>query len=149
MVRLKGYPNYSIDCSGKVYSHTRDIYLKQCLSNKGYPVVYLRANGESHTLPVHRLVALTFLPGDSTLTVNHINCDKTDNRVENLEWLSRGDNNALDKQKDYLLYDPDGDTVLVRNLRQFCASVSLNYKSMHNAMTKDSEYLGWQCFKYS
>lgn len=44
---------------------------------------------------VHRLVAEAFIPNpDMKQDVNHINCNKSDNRAENLEWVSRSENQA-------------------------------------------------------
>ena len=59
----------------------------------GYFQVNLRKNGEYKTCSLHRLVAQTFLPNPNNLPqVNHIDQDKTNNRVENLEWKSPKDN---------------------------------------------------------
>lgn len=45
--------------------------------------------------PVHRLVALAFIPAeDSKSFVNHKNLDRSDNRVENLEWCTARENSA-------------------------------------------------------
>lgn len=59
----------------------------------GYFQVQLWKNKEYKTCLVHRLVAETFLENPENLPeVNHIDEDKTNNRVENLEWKSRRDN---------------------------------------------------------
>ena len=63
------------------------------ISNKGYLEVTLTINGKSHFKRVHQLVALAFLSNPNKYTcINHINEDKTDNRVENLEWCTNSQN---------------------------------------------------------
>lgn len=66
--------------------------LKSSLDKYGYHIVSLYKDGKSKTYKVHRLVALAFLEGDNTLTVNHIDECKTNNHVSNLEYLTLLDN---------------------------------------------------------
>ena len=55
----------------------------------GYLRVEMSNNGKHKLNLVHRLVAMAFIPNANNYNeINHINCDKTDNRVENLEWCS-------------------------------------------------------------
>ena len=59
----------------------------------GYFQVGLRKDGISKYLLVHRLVANAFIPNPQNLkTVNHIDEDKSNNNVSNLEWMSQTDN---------------------------------------------------------
>lgn len=52
---------------------------------------YVKIDLNHHLFAVHRLVCKCFF-GDSNLEVNHINGDKTDNRLENLEYCTRSEN---------------------------------------------------------
>ena len=93
---------YQVSNLGRVRSVTRTgtngrIYdgkiLSDCDNGYGYRVVYLKVNGKRTTHSVHRLVANAFLDNsDNKETVNHINGDKTDNCVTNLEWATYSEN---------------------------------------------------------
>ena len=66
--------------------------LKPRLNTCGYHHVSLCKEGKVKNFLVHRLVALAFLEGNNSLTVNHIDECKTNNHVSNLEYLTQGDN---------------------------------------------------------
>lgn len=100
---LAALPGYEVSTGGEVRSMPREgkgrwglqsragVLLKAPIcSSTGYAKV--RICGRSWA--VHRLVAETFLPPLAGQCVNHKNGDRTDNRVENLEWSSYSENNA-------------------------------------------------------
>lgn len=95
-VLIDGFPDYMINDKGKIISFRRKnpVYIKGKISQGGYHVVGLRSEeGVRKHLLVHRLVALAFLKNDKKMPViNHINGDKLDNRVENLEWCDMSHN---------------------------------------------------------
>ena len=65
----------------------------QKIRKDGYLEVALYKNGKGKYIQVHRLVAKSFIPNPKKLPqVNHIDGIKTNNIVENLEWVSISDN---------------------------------------------------------
>ena len=98
IVNGEPWENYQVSNFGRIlslnYNHTGKPELMTPRKRKnGYFQVNLRKNGEYKTCSLHRLVAQTFIPNPNNLPqVNHIDQDKTNNRVENLEWKSPKDN---------------------------------------------------------
>lgn len=109
---IEGYENlYQVSSKGRVKSLERidnnnhpvkERILKCHKQNNGYLMVYLSKNGKRKHHLIHRLVAQAFIPNHKNKSeVDHINTDRTDNRVENLRWVTRSENqnNPLTKKK--------------------------------------------------
>ena len=96
MLGFKEIPNYSeymISNKGEVYSVKSQRNLTWSYNHAGYPTVCLTINKKEYTRKVHKLVALTFLPNPKNLPqINHIDGDKLNNNVENLEWCTASHN---------------------------------------------------------
>jgi len=91
------YPNYLIYPDGKVWSKNSNRFMKYWLSKPGYCFIKLAndkfKNGKRKSFSVHRLVAIHYINNPTNLSdVNHIDGNKTNNNVDNLEWLSHSDN---------------------------------------------------------
>lgn len=106
---IEGYNgHYQISTNGNVRSRDRFIAMangrtrfyrgrtiKFAGKRAGYRFVLLSSGRKRKKHYLHRLVAEAFIPRtDPTLEVNHINGKKSDNRVENLEWVTHAENIA-------------------------------------------------------
>ena len=91
--RIDGFPNYSVSNLGKVMNNNTGKLIKPYNMN-GYVQVTLRHCGNSVKRTVHRLVALSFiLNPENKPQVNHIDGNRSNNRVDNLEWCTAHENN--------------------------------------------------------
>ena len=89
---------YLVSNIGNVYTTINRCYILPKVDNHGYLCVSFRlpTSSKPKTLRVHRLVLGVFYEGEppkTIETVNHINGDKGDNRIENLEYCSVAENN--------------------------------------------------------
>ena len=94
---VNGFPKYKISNRGRVISlHSgREKYLLPEIDRYGYARVVLCHNGYHKRKLIHRLVAEHFLECPDNyeeLTIDHLDYDKTNNRPENLEWVTSSEN---------------------------------------------------------
>jgi hypothetical protein len=102
IIAIKQDPNYGVDELGNVYSIRFNRKLKGGLNNKGYLQIAMCKNGKCSTYLVHRLVYeahVGVIP--EGYTVDHIDRDITNNKVENLRVLTYKENSWNTAAKGY------------------------------------------------
>jgi hypothetical protein len=88
---VKSLPKEWISAKGVVVRKHNGIVLKKHKNRSGYYAISFTINKKPKTHLIHQLVAITFLnhkPNGHTLVIDHINDDKLDNRVENLQIVT-------------------------------------------------------------
>lgn len=95
-IAIQGYSDYYVSSNGYVLSqkYGKQRILKPSLCGQKYPQVNLSSNGKLKVFKVHRLVACAFLGAEnnSVLCVNHIDGNKSNNNINNLELCTQGHN---------------------------------------------------------
>ena len=84
-------PRYSISDNGLIRNNKTNRLLKPWIDHSGYYII--KFGFKSKNISVHRLVALTFIPNpENKEQINHKDCNKLNNEISNLEWVSRSEN---------------------------------------------------------
>lgn len=93
MKKIEGFDNYVITDNAEVINTNTGRVLKQNKNPKGYMQIILSCEGKSSTKSIHRLVFEAYRGKiKKGLTVNHIDGDKSNNKINNLELLTQKEN---------------------------------------------------------
>lgn len=90
---IEGFDNYQISNLCRVKNIKFNRLVKPLLDNRGYIMVNLYKEGKMKRLSLHRLIAIAFIPNpENKPCIDHINTDRSDNRIENLRWCTQKEN---------------------------------------------------------
>lgn len=93
MEMIKDYPIYSITIDGQVINNKTKKKLKPFVNNGYYRINLYDSENSRKTLYLHRLIAETYIPNPNNKPeVNHIDGNKLNNSIDNLEWVDRIEN---------------------------------------------------------
>ena len=106
---IEDFPNYEVSTFGNIKNTTTNKMLKLQQNYAGYVKITLCTNNKkSNSCIVHRLVANSFIPNpENKSTVNHIDRNKSNNHIDNLEWATMSEQNyhsALVSKKERPLF---------------------------------------------
>ena len=148
---------YLISNYGFVYSKKRSRNLKMIIKKDGYHTIHVRHNEKYRNMFVHRLVALAFIPNPfNKKEVNHIDGNKSNNHVVNLEWCTPSENikhsfsiglNSQEHRKNNRKINPDNDVKNVKiihnmgfSYKQIAILYGVSDDTIRNIITKKGAY---------
>ena len=114
MKQIYNYDNYMIDENGNIFNKTTNKYLKGSIGENGYKYYRLSQDNHKKMYYAHRLVAEHFLNNPNNFpVVNHIDGNKLNNNINNLEWVTYSENtkhwkdnsNGIRRQTEYYQED--------------------------------------------
>ena len=141
---IEDFPDYQISNQGRVRSlyyrkksKTPNLQLlKPSIGNHGYPVV----NIKKKVWTVHRFVAKAFIPNPNNLPcIDHIDRNRTNNKVENLRWVSYSENlcNKQTRTNHYYIHKTEYNKYCVRIAK---LGICKNFETLDEALEfRDSQ----------
>lgn len=142
---IEDYPNYQVSSMGRVkvinYQHTdKEKILTPVPRRRGYLGIRLTKDNKRKIFQIHRLVAVAFIPNPNNLPqVNHVDEDKTNNCVDNLEWCDAKYNNAYGTRIERISNTLKGHNVSEETKKKISNSLSkpiLQFDTKENFITK-------------
>lgn len=160
---IVGYGGYFVSDMGRIFSTKNHkghhpIFIKPANHNGYRSVMLVDDSGKNKMFLVHTLVAECFIgPKPQGMDVNHKNENKSDNRVENLEYLSRRDNlnygthNARmseSKSHGVIVYDKQGKVVATfKSLKIASEVLRINHSNICGVVNGKRKTAGGFVFK--
>ena len=92
--KVEHLDKYLISNKGRLKNEKTGRILKTKVNKRGYLCNTISVNGKIMVVKIHRLMAISFIPNpENKITVNHIDGNKTNNNINNLEWATYSENN--------------------------------------------------------
>lgn len=138
--KIEGFDGYYISDDGRVFSEMSGGFKKLFISREGYYRASLWKKGRGKNVSVHRLVALAFIPNPHNYPmINHIDGNKLNNNVSNLEWCTASMNGkhafkmGLSHPKTTRIRQLTADGVFIRewdSIKAACDAYGLNHANI-------------------
>lgn len=151
---INEFPNYSINIDGTVMNTNTKTVKTAWLGKNGYLHLDLYHNNLNKKVALHRLLAIHFLPNpNNKRTVNHIDGNKLNNTITNLEWATDSENiqhaydNSLNYASNKKISDTAMDSILDRffkgeNLTSIIKNYDFSLPTLSTYLTKYAETKG-------
>lgn len=136
-MEIKEHSDYLIYDDGRIYSKKRNIFLALPIDIYGYITINLDQKNYKH----HVLLANHFIPNpDNKPYIDHINGIRSDNRLENLRWVTRSENGFNRKQNETNIYGKGVSLDKNRNSnKKYLARITSNNKTVYLGYFKTPE----------
>jgi HNH endonuclease len=138
-------PVYSASSTGRIRNE-KNKHVLTLSTREGYQTVGVYSDKKRYTILVHRLVASAFMPQpNKKLVVNHIDEDRSNNRLENLEWVTQTVNMQKACGKPVDKVDPKTGKIIACFVSQTLAGASVGSKqsSIHRAIKTGKIHKGY------
>lgn len=132
---IEEFPMYEISPNGLIRNKVSLKVKKPSIGFRGYPVVSLQRNGKQYLRTVHILLARAYIENPRECEqINHIDGDKTNYDLSNLEWCTPRENNIHARHNGLHLSDGD------KSVKQF--TVDGEYVSQYKSISEASRHTG-------
>lgn len=143
---------YSTTSDGFLIKRRGKGLIKQWPDKDGYLKYHLCQEPGTYNIYVHQVIWL-FYNGEipEGMTIDHVNGDKSDNRIENLQLLSAKENAVKGNARSWIVVSPEGEEIPVYNLQQFCREMGFHKSHLYSiakGTSKCKTYKGWTCYEH-